>query len=160
MIIAVVMFIIGCATAPPPLPTADGATDYPAAGRVASTLELRLRTTVDQWTGTPHRLGGTSHSGVDCSGFVQQIYADLFGIQLPRTTSSQVRIGQKIMDEPLRPGDLVFFLPPNTRHVGIYLGEGEFAHSSKSNGVIISRMDEPYWRQVFWTARRVLPDSM
>lgn len=123
-------------------------------------MEQRLRDTVSQWNGTPHRMGGTNRSGVDCSGFVQRVYDDLFGIRLPRTTAHQVRRGIDIEDSQLRPGDLVFFLPSRTlRHVGIYLGDGQFAHASKSNGVMISRMDEPYWRRAYWTARRILPDN-
>ena len=56
----------------------------------------------------------------------------------------------------LLPGDLVFFHPPNKiRHVGIYLGRGEFAHASTSTGVTISQMNSTYWRNAYWTARRV-----
>jgi cell wall-associated NlpC family hydrolase len=105
-------------------------------------------------------MGGTDHSGIDCSGFVQRIYRDLFGLQLPRTTTDQVQYTNKIQSQTLQPGDLVFFRPSQTvRHVGIYLGEGEFAHASKSKGVMVSRMDDPYWREVYWTARRVLSES-
>lgn len=105
-------------------------------------------------------MGGTDRSGVDCSGFVQRVYGDLFGIRLPRTTADQVHRGIDISDSQLRPGDLIFFLPSRTlRHVGIYLGDGQFAHASKSNGVMISNIDEPYWRRAYWTARRVLPDN-
>jgi cell wall-associated NlpC family hydrolase len=98
---------------------------------------------------------------VDCSGFVQRIYSDLFGIRLPRTTSDQVRRGQKITNGSLQSGDLVFFKHSRTgRHVGIYLSAGRFAHASKTKGVMISNLDEPYWRKGYWTARRVLPDRM
>jgi len=105
-------------------------------------------------------LGETGHSGIDCSGFVQRIYRDLFGLQLPRTTADQVQYAKKIPDQRLKAGDLVFFRPSeNVRHVGIYLGEGEFAHASKSDGVMVSRMDDPYWRGVYWTSRRVMPEN-
>lgn len=134
-----------------PAAAADSAVQHPP------TLEQRLRLEVQKWVGTPHKLGGTDHSGVDCSGFVQRIYRDLFGLKLPRTTADQVKCGIKIQAEPLETGDLVFFLPSgNVRHVGIYLGGGEFAHASKTSGVMVSSMDDPYWRHTYWTSRRVL----
>jgi cell wall-associated NlpC family hydrolase len=105
-------------------------------------------------------MGGTDHSGIDCSGFVQRIYKDIFGLQLPRTTAYQVQYGQTISGTELQTGDLVFFRPSkNGRHVGIYLGDSEFAHASKTSGVTVSRIDEPYWQQTYWTARRVLPED-
>lgn len=154
IIIPFVMILMNCASAPQPVSTS-------ATPRQTSPLEQRLRAAVRQWSGTPHRMGGTDRSGVDCSGFVQKIYYDLFEIRLPRTTAGQVRHGISIKNSRLRPGDLVFFLPSRTlRHVGIYLGNGQFAHASKTKGVITSKIDEPYWRKIYWTARRVLPDNI
>ena len=121
-----------------------------------ATIEQRLRYEVGQWKGTPHRMGGTRRSGVDCSGFVQRIFNDLFKVKLPRSTALQVHSGKAVAIDRLRPGDLVFFRPPQkVRHVGIYLGRGEFAHASTSRGVTISRLDTAYWRKSYWTARRV-----
>lgn len=160
IIIPLVMILSNCASAPQPVPAATPTPAIKTSPRPAPPLEQRLRATVNQWNGTPHRMGGTDRSGVDCSGFVQRVYDDLFGIQLPRTTAAQVHRGINISNSQLRPGDLVFFLPSRTlRHVGIYLGDGQFAHASKTNGVMISRIDEPYWRRAYWTARRVLPDN-
>lgn len=117
----------------------------------------RIRMAVNEWQGTPHRLGGTGRNGIDCSGFVQRIYQDLFGRAIPRTTGRQVQHGIPVNQRQLAPGDLVFFRPPQKAgHVGIYLGEKEFAHASTSQGVTISRLDEPYWRGCYWTARRYL----
>ncbi len=158
--ILLALFMNSCASTSqpsmPPIkhPTTDSAVSYP------STLEQQLRSEVHKWVGTPHRMGGTDHSGIDCSGFVQRIYKDVFGLQLPRTTAGQVQYGKKITDQSLQTGDLVFFRPSRrVRHVGIYLGEGEFAHASKTKGVMVSRMDDPYWRHVYWTSRRVLSES-
>lgn len=117
----------------------------------------RLRRAVRAWEGTPHRLGGNSKSGVDCSGLVVRIYDDLFGHHLPRTTAALAQKGQPAARRALVPGDLVFFrIAPRKMHVGIYLGRGEFAHASARRGVSIARLDAPYWRSVFWTARRIL----
>ncbi|HEX7071174.1 MAG TPA: NlpC/P60 family protein [Rhodothermales bacterium] len=116
-----------------------------------------LRSEVRTWEGTPHRLGGQNRSGVDCSGFVMRVYDDVFGLSLPRTTEDQAQEGREVSASSLVPGDLVFFrTAPKTRHVGIYLSDGEFAHASSSDGVRVSHLDEPYWRRTYWMSRRVL----
>jgi len=118
-------------------------------------LEQQLRSEVQQWVGTPHRMGGASLKGTDCSGFVQRLYRDIFQQQIPRSTSRQVRAGQPINKKQLRPGDLVFFrIPYKGPHVGIYLGQAQFAHASTSKGVMISSLGNDYWRSSYWTARR------
>lgn len=121
-------------------------------------VEQMLREELKLWTDTPHRMGGTSSSGADCSGFVMIVYDKLFGIMLPRDTENQVTAGVFTDKNDLKPGDLVFFKPPRIkRHVGIYLNNGEFAHTSSRKGVTISRIDDPYWNKSYWTSRRILP---
>ncbi|RTZ16819.1 hydrolase [Vibrio aquaticus] len=108
------------------------------------------------WKGAPYRLGGTTLGGVDCSAFVQTAYKDGLGLTLPRTTLAQVEIGKEIEYSEAMIGDLVFFkTAPNTRHVGVYLGNKQFMHASTSKGVIISRLDNPYWASKYWHFRRV-----
>lgn len=120
-------------------------------------IETRLRTEASRWQGTPHRMGGTDLNGVDCSGLVQRIYQDLFGVKIPRTARQQAAMGVGVSRQALEPGDLVFFRPPGKKdHVGIYLGQGEFVHTSASRGVMISRLDLDYWRNSYWKARRIL----
>ena len=109
-----------------------------------------------EWKGTKYRLGGSSKWGVDCSGFVYLTYRSKFGISLPRTTTCQSAQGVAVSREALRPGDLVFFKTGyNTRHVGIYLQHGDFIHASSSKGVIISNINDPYWKKRYWMTRRV-----
>lgn len=111
-----------------------------------------------EWKGTSYRLGGNSKAGVDCSGFIQITFRDLFGIDLPRTTNDQAREGQKISKRELRAGDLVFFKTgrgPNGKHVGVYVKNGQFLHASTKGGVIYSDIDSPYWSKTFWQARRL-----
>lgn len=123
----------------------------------AEALAQRLRSEALRWEGTPHHLGGSSRQGADCSGLVKTVYADLFALDLPRTTSEQVQTGAEVRRDAWQPGDLVFFqISPRTRHVGIYVGDGEFFHVSSSRGATVSRLDAPYWRDRYWTARRVL----
>ena len=108
-------------------------------------------------------MGGESRRGIDCSGLVQRLYRDIFGRRIPRSTNLQVKSGRPVGRHHLRTGDLVFFkVPGKGRHVGIYLGCSEFAHGSTSKGVMISNLEDPFWRQSYWTARRYLnnPDLM
>ncbi|WP_128648639.1 C40 family peptidase [Vibrio maritimus] len=109
-----------------------------------------------KWQGVPYRLGGTNYSGVDCSAFVQAVYKDAYALSLPRTTAQQVKVGEKVSYNNAQSGDLVFFKTGRkTRHVGIYLGGNTFMHASTSKGVVLSRLDNPYWASTFWHFRSV-----
>ncbi|RTE67785.1 glycoside hydrolase [Amphritea opalescens] len=119
-------------------------------------VRQRLLQHYQTWQGVPYRLGGTTKQGVDCSSFTQQAFQQQFGVQLPRTTADQAAEGMRVAGRSLQPGDLLFYRPgAKGRHVGIYVGRGEFLHASTSRGVMISRVDNPYWRQYFWQARRL-----
>lgn len=116
----------------------------------------RLRTAEEIWGGTPYEFGGTSRYGIDCSAFVQRVFAEDFGVAISRSTETQVREGREVRRSELQPGDLVFFRTGRRqRHVGIYLREGEFLHASTSRGVTTDRLDG-YYDRTYWTARRVL----
>ncbi|KJG09815.1 peptidase P60 [Photobacterium kishitanii] len=108
------------------------------------------------WKGTPYRYGGSSKKGIDCSAFVQVGYSSVYQKLLPRTTLELVKKGKQVKRNTAKEGDLVFFRTGrNTRHVGIYLGNSEFLHASQSKGVMISRLDNPYWKRHFWQIRRL-----
>ena len=112
----------------------------------ASELRTRLVAETARWRGTPYEYGGESRSGVDCSAFVQALYRGALGLSLPRATTGQRRAGSRVQRSRLEIGDLVFFqTAPKQKHVGVYLGSGEFAHASTSAGVTISSLDESYW---------------
>lgn len=144
-------FVVNACAAVTPIPSnhlREGSSDP---------IEKQLRAEAEHWKAVRHRLGGIGSTGVDCSGFVMMIYDKLFGIHLPRTTEKLARIGSSVPKSRLQPGDLVFFMPGrNNGHVGIYLNNGEFVHASTRRGVTISRMNTPYWRNAYWTSRRVL----
>lgn len=109
------------------------------------------------WRGTPYRLGGNSRSGIDCSAFVQVTFHDALRMSLPRTTAQQVKVGTQLEYSQAQIGDLAFFkTSPGVRHVGVYVGNRQFMHASTSKGVIISRLDNPYWASKFWHFRRVI----
>ena len=108
------------------------------------------------WNHVQHRMGGTSKKGVDCSGLVYQTYRTKFGVELPRSTENQSKIGLAVNQDQLRAGDLVFFKTGIfKRHVGMYIDEGEFLHVSSRKGVMVSNLENPYWRSAYWKARRV-----
>lgn len=139
--------------APPPPP--------PPPAHAVTAMEQRLRADIEPWRGTPYKIGGTTKSGIDCSAFTRAIFDASYQMSLPRTAEEQERLGTKIDRSELQAGDLVFFRTQGmgplfrSRHVGIYLGGGEFAHASGKNGVTVSRLDNRYWSKKYATARRV-----
>lgn len=113
--------------------------------------------TAEKYLKTPYRFGGDSPKGFDCSGFVKFIY-DKNGKKLPRTADVQYMQGKKVERSKLEPGDLVFFTTyaAGASHVGIYYGSGKFIHASSSRGVMISRLDETYWKPRYFGAKRIV----
>lgn len=113
--------------------------------------------------GTPYRYGGKSpDTGMDCSGFVGHVFKQTTGVQLPPNAQQISQRGQVLQTAELQPGDLVFFNTLNRAfsHVGIYLGENRFVHSTSSSTakVMVSSMNDNYWSKRFDGARR-LPGS-
>ena len=111
-----------------------------------------------EWRGTPYKFGGTNKRGVDCSGFVSVTFRDKFNINLPRSTVEQAKVGVKVNKSDLRSGDLVLFRLKNSAnnlHVGIYHKNGHFIHASTSKGVILSSLNDKFWKSRYWQARRI-----
>ena len=111
------------------------------------------------WKGVKYRMGGMSKKGIDCSGFVYRTFKDKMRVILPRTTALQSQVGYEINQHELKPGDLVFFktgLIFKDNHVGVYMGKNRFLHASTSRGVMISKLNNPYWKDAYWHSRRVI----
>ncbi len=118
----------------------------------------RLKAHYARWRGTPYKMGGMSTTGVDCSGFVFITYRDVFGMVLPRTTDRLSDVGDAVSRREIAFGDLLVFKTGfKQKHVGIYLGEGQFIHASSSRGVMASHIQSPYWADAYREARRVIP---
>lgn len=109
----------------------------------------------EQWQDVPYQLGGTDSAGVDCSAFVKAAYAEVYRVSLPRETRDQAKSGVAVSPDRLRTGDLVFFKTGfRDRHVGIFVGNGQFIHASESLGVSRTSLANPYWSKRYWKARR------
>lgn len=153
--------LCGCAplqplTAPPASTKPDAA--YVDLADSRKILDL-LYQQVKAWEGVPYRLGGLSKEGVDCSGFVYMTYLTRFNIRLPRSTYQQSQIGDYVFQRDLSAGDLIFFrLGHATGHVGIYLENGLFVHTSKNSGVVLSSLQDIYWSKRYWKAARIKID--
>ncbi|MBS1749565.1 MAG: C40 family peptidase [Bacteroidetes bacterium] len=118
---------------------------------------------IDNWWGTPYRMGGSTQKGVDCSAFTQTLISDIFGQQIPRTAQEQKDFCSTVDLNNLKEGDLIFFKTKKGRditHVGIYLMDERFVHASSSNGVMISSLSEPYWSRHFAGAGRVVDEQI
>ncbi len=125
---------------------------------VALTPREKILLEVIKFLDTPYKYGGSTQNGIDCSAFTLQVFQSSLSIDLPRSAREQYVVGEKISKEELQFGDLVFF---NTRrasnpgHVGIYLGENQFVHASRSLGVTVSSIDDTYYKKRYVGARRV-----
>lgn len=131
-------------------PQKEGKGHYSRPDVKAGKKEQRVIDAACAWIGVPYKYGGNTPSGVDCSGLVCMAFETGAGIKLPRTSSEQADFCRKVSRNKAKPGDLVFFV--NTKggrrinHVALYLGENRVVHSTSSRGVIISSLDDDYWK--------------
>ncbi|MDG6882150.1 Probable endopeptidase Spr precursor [Phocoenobacter uteri] len=147
-----VLFLTGCSTSGYHSESRNGHLN-----RSSSTIPNLIKQ-YNSWKGTRYQLGGMSKRGVDCSGFTLVTFRDLFGLRIARTTVAQSKQGFYIPKHNLQAGDLVFFKTgrgPFGNHVGIYVKNGVFLHASSKKGVTYSNLNSPYWKKVYWQARRL-----
>jgi hypothetical protein len=113
---------------------------------------------VTKYFGTRYRWGGKTPAGFDCSGFVGFMYDKVFNMHLPRTSREMSAIGTKVDKDQLQPGDLVFFQSRGRgiNHVGIFIGENSFVHSSTSRGVVEEQLKQNFYEKQFVGAVRLL----
>jgi cell wall-associated NlpC family hydrolase len=177
LICCLAVCLAGCAGKPPkpkppaPAPEIASVPSEPAA--------KRLREAVSYYMGADYKYGGATQDGLDCSGFVMKTY-ERAGMKLPRTSELQFQSGKSVPKDELKYGDLVFFnqychskyyhqtasilsgffaKDEQPCHVGIYIGNGRFIHSSSSKGgVTISNMSSDCWKRSLIGVRRYLAE--
>ncbi len=117
-----------------------------------------LISAIINWLGTPYKFGGQTHVAIDCSAWTRAIYSEVCGMNLPRTARYQIHLGEKVSRAELEFGDMIFFHTYSYRfasHVGIYLGDGLFAHASSTYGVTVSSLNAHYYTSHFIGGRRL-----
>ena len=124
---------------------------------MSATSNMKLFHFVYDWIGTPYRFGGSSRRGIDCSAFTKELYSEVFNMDIERSSRDIFSMVSPVGKDDLKEGDLVFFKIHSRRisHVGIYLGNGRFAHAS-SKGVAISSLDDAYYSRYFYKGGRLL----
>lgn len=114
-------------------------------------------TAAEKYLGTPYLWGGTTINGIDCSALTQNAFR-AEGINIPRVSRDQYKVGTFVAASNLRPGDLVFFSFSSNHqisHVGMYIGNGQFINATSHKGVAITKFSS-YWWQHYVGARRVI----
>ena len=121
-----------------------------ASSKAASIVAL-----AKEQVGKPYVWGATGPDKFDCSGLVQYVYQHAAGINLPRTTYDQVKVGQTVPLDKLQAGDLVFWGSETAPyHVAIYIGNNQYVNSATPDqGTILQNMSSYYYPTI---AKRVL----
>jgi len=129
--------------------------------RLTQNIELKAKT----FLGKPYVWGATGPNCFDCSGFTREVYKAV-GINLPRVSQSQAKVGKLVRFNELQKGDMVFFDTSHqnrgkVNHVGIYLEDGKFIHASSGNHkVVITSFDKKrFYRNRFLWGRRIIKNQ-
>lgn len=122
----------------------------------ATSKATKIINTGKKYMGVRYKFGAKTGntSSFDCSSFTQYIFRQ-HGVNIPRSSKQQSKVGKFVPKSQLKPGDLVFFYSP-IHHVGIYIGNGKVMHTYGKPGVTISSINSGWWKDHYTTARRVL----
>jgi cell wall-associated NlpC family hydrolase len=126
---------------------------------VETLTNVNLLKSIDEWWGTSYCMGGSTKDCIDCSAFTQILMQNVYNLTIPRTAQEQYNSSKQINLEDLNEGDLVFFNTNGGRditHVGVYLFNNKFVHAATSNGVMVSDLNDTYWKPKYKGAGRYL----
>jgi probable lipoprotein NlpC len=120
---------------------------------IPNDITSKLDTFINKWRGKPYVYGGLSQKGIDCSGFIQVLYKDVFNILIPRTAYSQYKSSIKISKDKMDIGDLLFFISkssPSGWHVAVYLGNNIIMHAAnKKRGVVTDKLTSMMIKNIY-----------
>ena len=130
--------------------TSDGVTDFvldplPGSGAAGSAVQAALSR-----QGSPYSWGAEGPGTFDCSGLMLWAYRQV-GVDLPRSSREQARIGSPVSRSQLQQGDLIAQYSP-VSHIGMYVGDGRYVHAPQGGDVV--KVEEVPWERV--TAMRRL----
>lgn len=126
-----------------------------------SITNKKLYSFIEEWINTPYKWGGTDKSGVDCSGFIQRLFQEVYRIDIPRTSVDQFftqRVDRFKSVKFCSEGDLVFFRTADDKyitHVGVYLRNRMFVNSATSKGVSLASLNDNYWKKNYVACGRL-----
>jgi lipoprotein Spr len=123
----------------------------------SSVNNTRLYSFIDDWTGTPYKYGGKNKSGIDCSGFTETLYSNVYEKTLTGSSRDLFEKCAVISKDNLQEGDLIFFKIESDKisHVGVYLSNGKFVHATVKKGVMISDLKEAYYVKYYYKGGRI-----
>jgi len=112
---------------------------------------------ISDWYGVTYRYGGSDKHGIDCSHFAAKLYADVYNKKISGAANTIEPLTTTVKSEDMQEGDLVFFKIQQSKvsHVGVYIGNNKFVHASTKRGVIISDLNEPYYKKYFYKAGKL-----
>lgn len=117
----------------------------------------KLYNFINDWYGVPYKYAGKDKKGIDCSGLASTLYLNVYQKKISPSTKALDEETKKIKDSDLKEGDLLFFNTDGKKvsHVGVYLQNNKFVHASTKKGVMISDLNEPYFKKTYLHAGRV-----
>lgn len=143
--------------------TGAGTAPVAAASVTSTSTGQKVINLGKKYMGTRYVFGASTSTTryFDCSSFTKYIFSK-YGVNLPRTSSAQSKVGKAVSKANLRVGDLVFFSSGsrangrNVTHVAVYAGNGKILHTYGSPGVTVSNLNSGTWKKTYLKARRVL----
>lgn len=117
----------------------------------------KLIKSMSEWKGTPYKYASASKRGTDCSGFVSQLYSEVYGKKLHRSSRDMVKDVRYISKGKLQAGDLIFFKIKSRKvsHVAVYVANNKFIHATTRNGVRVDDMNNKYYKKYYYKSGRV-----
>ena len=112
---------------------------------------------LDAWYGVPYKYGGAEKTGIDCSHLVCKVFQDVYEKKIAGTAGDIEKMCEHVKESKLKEGDLVFFKieSKSISHLGVYIANNHFMHASSKKGVMISDLNEAYFKKYYYTAGRI-----